>query len=214
MTTRLIDMTGQRVGSLVVLRLSEDRITPSGQRKKMWACLCDCGTETVVVAQNLRRGTSTSCGCYQRSHPARRRLDLTGQRFGRLTVRGRATDQRGRTAWLCSCDCGQNAVRLTKVLREGLARSCGCLQDEARRELREVVTYAGAHQRLRRLRGSAADYVCVDCGGSAADWSYTGESTDELVDNALSTPLRYSLNLDDYEPRCRSCHLRLDRAAS
>ncbi len=31
-----------------------------------WRCLCDCGTETMTAASDMRRGTTVSCGCYAR----------------------------------------------------------------------------------------------------------------------------------------------------
>ena len=56
----------------------------------------------------------------------RERLDLTGQRFGRLTALHPAEYIRGGTAWVCRCDCGREAVVRTDNLRYGRSRSCGC----------------------------------------------------------------------------------------
>lgn len=58
---------------------------------------------------------------------SRKKLDLTGQRYGRLTVMGPAENIGTRTAWLCQCDCGQEAVVKTHHLRCGHTKSCGCL---------------------------------------------------------------------------------------
>ena len=55
------------------------------------------------------------------------RLNLTGQRFGRLTALRPAEHVNGRTAWLCRCDCGQEAVVRTWDLRSGHTASCGCM---------------------------------------------------------------------------------------
>ena len=60
---------------------------------------------------------------------SRKRLDLTGQRFGKLTVLAPAENIRKRTAWLCRCDCGQETVVTTARLRNGLRTSCGCDND-------------------------------------------------------------------------------------
>ena len=62
-------------------------------------------------------------------------------------------------------------------------------------------TYRTVHSRLVTRRGSAADYPCVDCQQPARDWSYKNGSGG----------MPYSTNLDDYEPRCRSCHINLDK---
>ncbi len=58
---------------------------------------------------------------------SRRRLDLTGQRFGKLTALAPAENIGGRTAWLCQCDCGAQRVVKTYHLRSGHTTSCGCI---------------------------------------------------------------------------------------
>jgi len=57
---------------------------------------------------------------------SRKRLDLTGQRFGKLTVLAPAENIGSLTAWRCLCDCGQETVASTKRLRDGHRTSCGC----------------------------------------------------------------------------------------
>ncbi len=57
---------------------------------------------------------------------SRKKLDLTGQRFGKLTVLAPAENVGSRTAWLCRCDCGQETVVITQRLRDGHRTSCGC----------------------------------------------------------------------------------------
>lgn len=59
------------------------------------------------------------------------KIDLTGQRFGRLTAlseHGKAKN--GHTTWLCLCDCGNKVVSTVDHLRSGHTQSCGCLQRE------------------------------------------------------------------------------------
>ena len=62
---------------------------------------------------------------------SRKKLDLTGQRFGHLTVLAPAENIGSRTAWLCRCDCGREAVVRTNRLRSGHTGSCGCMAAEA-----------------------------------------------------------------------------------
>ena len=40
-----IDLSGQKLGKLTVIKRVEDHITPSGQHKQLWLCRCDCGNE-------------------------------------------------------------------------------------------------------------------------------------------------------------------------
>ena len=61
---------------------------------------------------------------------SRKKLDLTGQRFGRLTVLAPAENIGSRTAWLCRCGCGKQTVVKTQYLRDGRTISCGCARDE------------------------------------------------------------------------------------
>ena len=57
-------------------------------------------------------------------------IDLTGQRFGRLTVIERVGTQCGHPQWRCKCDCGKEVFSLTGDLRKGKTKSCGCMRTE------------------------------------------------------------------------------------
>lgn len=70
--------------------------------------------------------------------------DLTGQRFGKLTVLHRAEDfitkqGKHRTAWVCQCDCGNQITVLDYNLKSGSTKSCGCLRKNAIRTHREIL---------------------------------------------------------------------------
>lgn len=56
-----MDLTGQQFG-----RLTVERLHAVEKGRAVWACRCICGNETVVKAGNLRRGSTSSCGCYRR----------------------------------------------------------------------------------------------------------------------------------------------------
>ena len=58
---------------------------------------------------------------------SRKKLDLTGQRYGKLTVLSPAENIGSRTAWRCHCDCGREVVVRTNRLRSGHTSSCGCM---------------------------------------------------------------------------------------
>ena len=69
----------------------------------------------------------------------RKAHDLTGQKFGRLTVIKRVeslvqpSGQR-KTRWLCKCDCGNEKIIQSSQLKSGMTKSCGCLSREKSRE--------------------------------------------------------------------------------
>jgi len=54
-------------------------------------------------------------------------LDLTGQRFGKLTAISLAIPE-GRTHWTCQCDCGNELEVRSSHLTSGHTKSCGCLR--------------------------------------------------------------------------------------
>jgi hypothetical protein len=60
-----------------------------------------------------------------------KKRDLSGQRFGRLTVQF-GFRQNKKTYWRCICDCGNEKDIFHSSLLRGLTNSCGCLQKEAR----------------------------------------------------------------------------------
>ena len=60
----------------------------------------------------------------------RKRIDMTGQRFDRLTVICYDHRDSGDSLWRCRCDCGNEVVVRRKNLLSGLTKSCGCLKRE------------------------------------------------------------------------------------
>lgn len=59
-------------------------------------------------------------------------IDLTGQKFGRLTVISRVENNKyGCARWNCRCDCGCFKTVLGATLRIGSTLSCGCLHRES-----------------------------------------------------------------------------------
>lgn len=57
-----------RFGHLFVIGFeSVSRDEGSRKARSFWRCRCDCGNETVVLADNLKRGNTKSCGCLKRS---------------------------------------------------------------------------------------------------------------------------------------------------
>lgn len=87
-----------------------------------------------------------------------KKIDLTGQRFGRLVVlRECGRSKSGKVLWKCHCDCGNECVVSGDHLRRGKATSCGCHKRDT------VHGLCVAHKRLygsiwlhfRRLREGA-----------------------------------------------------------
>ncbi len=61
--SKLIDLTGQRFGRLVVIERAEN--DKSGNVR--WVCRCDCGKTITTNGWSLRNGATKSCGCLRRT---------------------------------------------------------------------------------------------------------------------------------------------------
>ena len=121
-----IDLTGQRFGKLVVLK--ENGKNKSGHI--YWDCQCDCGNHINVNMVHMRNGTITACKNCRRTLK-----DLTGQKFGYLTVINEIGPDKNRNiVWKCQCDCG----KIIHVFAQNLIRnhtiSCGCYNSKSIKE--------------------------------------------------------------------------------
>ena len=145
-----LDLTGQRFGRLLVIKKAES-IRRKNSTEVRWLCQCDCGNETIVRSTSLRSGRTVSCGCRRKElnqnvgemrKQGHWEMDLTGRRFGRLTVIERGPDKidlsgHHRVQWNCRCDCGNEITVRGDVLRRGDVKSCGCLWNEMIESMRE-----------------------------------------------------------------------------
>lgn len=76
--------------------------------------------------------------------------DLTGQRYGRLTVIKKiGTSNTGHLIWECVCDCGKTIEAEGYLLKRGSVRSCGCLRVEVTAS--RVTTHGNSNTRLYRI---------------------------------------------------------------
>jgi len=122
------DLRGMKIGRLSPIFVSREE----GESRSLWTCLCECGSVVRVRGDRMLRGHTRSCGCLLReSSTSKREIDIAGQKFGRLTAIRRAGGTgRGRSDWVCACDCGNTSKVNTWHLRSGIVVSCGCLKRE------------------------------------------------------------------------------------
>lgn len=146
--------------------------------------------------------------------PGPRLRNLTGQRFGRITVLGYAGSRDrnsggGRTAfWFCLCSCGNVSKVATQQLHSGKTQSCGCLQKEQRlanasltkthgeyggcKPSPEMAAYTGA--KTRCTNPNVENYA--DYGGRGIEFRFN--SFDEFLADIGRRPGRdYSLDRKD-----------------
>lgn len=141
---KAIDLTGQRFGRLVVLCRAEGK-----NGRSYWLCRCDCGKDCVVQGQLLRNGHTKSCGCLQTEN--RLGEDLTGKRYGRLTVLSLVSVKNRDSLWLCRCDCGKLLEVRRSLLTAGV-KSCGCLGIESTMKNIKNTYFAGTN--IGRIRSN------------------------------------------------------------
>ena len=76
--------------------------------------------------------------------------DLTGKRFGRLTmIEPARNDKYGRLIWKCRCDCGNITYKPGWEVTRGHTTSCGCLWLEKTKE--SMTTHGKTKTRLYRV---------------------------------------------------------------
>lgn len=56
------DLTGRKFGKLTPVRIA-GRVGEAGSRHVVWFCYCDCGNAKYITANNLRNGSTKTCGC-------------------------------------------------------------------------------------------------------------------------------------------------------
>ena len=138
--SKLNDLTGKKFNRLTVIK----RIENNKHNQSQWLCKCDCGNMVVVVAAHLKNGHTKSCGCIRAETSYA--IDLTGQRFGRLTVIERAENIGKKTMWKCRCDCGNEKIIRADDLKSGRSKSCGCYNKE--KTIISHTTHRGTGTRL------------------------------------------------------------------
>lgn len=177
----LIDLTGQRFGRLVVTGRAPNYISPNGNTNTMWYCHCDCGNDTVVPQSGLRSQGTVSCGCYRIEVTSERMLeDLSGQRFGMLTVVDRGENvyhPNGgySVAWNCVCDCGGSVTVQSGNLKNGHTQSCGCISSRGESVIKQyLITNRINYEPQYRFED------CVDVGLLRFDFGVLGDNGELL----------------------------------
>ena len=127
---------GDKINSWTVLY----RIKNAESNHIMYLCRCDCGTIVPVRKTELIHNKTQHCKHCNG-------VNLTGQKFGRLTVIKKSYSKENRGYWICKCDCGNEIVTKTNLLTSGQTQSCGCLLKENMHEKRIDLT----NQRFGKL---------------------------------------------------------------
>lgn len=61
-----------------------------------------------------------------------KKINIIGNKYGRLTVLSENGKKGKNILWLCKCDCGNEINAISYNLKNGHTKSCGCLRNEVR----------------------------------------------------------------------------------
>lgn len=78
---RLINLTGKKFNRWIILK----RVGSNKWGDSTWLCQCSCKDkiEKIICGSDLRRGSSTSCGCFRKEKSRENVIDLLGKTFGK-----------------------------------------------------------------------------------------------------------------------------------
>ena len=140
-----LQIAGKVFNNLTVIKECPDR---SNDRKVKWMCRCTCGKTTTVTGVSLVSGHTKSCGC-----TSKQIKDLTGKKYGHLTVTKLHTKKanEGARLWECLCVCGNKTIVRTSALNNGSSKSCGCKRTEANR--------GANHHRIKNMIEEYGDHI-------------------------------------------------------
>ena len=121
-STRLENLIGKEFGDFIVLNRAPNRITPSGQKTRVWHCKCKlCGVERDIQASQLKK-FSGKCTC-NKFKPR----DLVGKTYNYLKIISFDKNCDNKNYWNCIClSCGKRISIEEKRIINGKKISCGC----------------------------------------------------------------------------------------
>lgn len=208
-----MDLTGKRYGDLVVLRKIND------ESPFVWECICECGNKVTIRGDDLKQRKTRSCGCLKHKLYLK---DLTGKRFGKLTVI-RKTSMRAKNKniiWECRCDCGNIKLVEGALLKTLHTKSCGCLQKESTSLEYGVAAFNHVYSsykkraREKKLMFSLGEEEfkdiilksCVYCG-SILDSECKGNGNGSFVYTGIDRiDSNKGYTLDNIVPCCKICN--------
>lgn len=140
------------------------------------------------------------------------RINLTNEKFGKLTVLQYAFTKNNQAFWQCLCECGNKKNVRTQDLRSGKVKSCGCLR-------KQLLTTHGLHNTRIYKIWNTIKGRCYNLKNT--NYKYYGERGIKMCDSwktnfisfynwAISNGYRDNLTIDrinnngNYEPsNCR-----------
>jgi 5-methylcytosine-specific restriction endonuclease McrA len=183
--SKALNVTGQKFGFLTAIKISgKDNFN-----RNKWLFSCDCGEEVICSLNNVKSGITKSCGCKKRNNKSRRK-DLTGLRFGKLTVIKALEYENKKLYWDCLCDCGNFKKVASVYLTHDKVKSCGCLRSKR-------INILGSGKWAKIIKNTFLE--CIKCG------------TNETLHAHHIIPVNFnkktSKDLSNGVALCKKCHI-------
>ena len=140
--------------------------------------------------------------------------NLTGQRFGKLTViekSDRRTKSRG-VIWKCRCDCGNETFIASTCLMQGKTKSCGCLVKEV--TVKTHTTHGGKKgEKPERLYGVWRGMINRCYNSKSSNYKHYGGRGIKICDEWLHDYRAFKdwALANGYNEKIKSCECTIDR---
>jgi len=90
----------------------------------------------------------------------RKKLELSGKNFGKLTALKIIGIKNSHTIWECKCDCGNIINAVGSQLKIGETKSCGCLTREASRKSKNLFKLGEDNRYYKHGLSQSKRYKC------------------------------------------------------
>lgn len=141
---------GMKFGKWTVLK----EAGKNKDRRRLWLCKCECGYTKAVIERYLLKGQSTQCGKCDHE-------DLTGKKFGKLTVQKLAYKKKRNSStsifWQCLCDCGNFFIARSDALKKGTSSHCGC--SHRHRAFKNIVVFGEIEESFPHYKKIRMAYI-------------------------------------------------------
>jgi 5-methylcytosine-specific restriction endonuclease McrA len=188
-----------------------NRAENSLQGSARWNCRCVCGLSKTIAAADLKRGTSTSCGCKGKKKV------LVNEKYNRLTVIQKlGRNNHNKTYSKVMCECGNIKEIEDSSLISGSTKSCGCLKIEYRKSLikdknpnwnidkknitRENQRKYFEYAEWRKSIFERDNYICLKCG--IAERNLNAHHIENFSSN-----MEKRIDIKNGITLCKKCHL-------
>lgn len=151
-------------------------------------------------------------------------INLTGKKFGRLTVINRSypNERYEHAMWLCKCNCGVEKIIRGDSLSRGESKSCGCLRDDLNRlelglaSMRRMIISYKKDAKKRGLEYELTEEQfkkitsqdCHYCGAKPNNISKSGRHFGDYIYNGIDrVDNNKGYTMDNVVPCCKVCNI-------